>query len=77
MSRSVVGDELCDVQALEMCDLINNTVTAKFCRNISITVAKKLVKSLGVAGIEIQDYLITRLQQSIGGHIGASKKRKN
>lgn len=75
MSKPVYGDinidkKMDDLNS-EICDAINVTSL----RNIDIKIARKLAKTMKIAAAELDDYIIIRMEQKLGGHIGATKKK--
>lgn len=67
MGKPVPGDPEVDVQGKLLAEEIAKTVTHRACRNYDQKTAKKLRKAMAHALVELDDAIITKIQQGIGG----------
>ena len=74
MSNPVDGDPKVDARALEIVKIIDE-IDGDMVKNLDLEISKKLRISLAKATAELDSGTITKLQQSIGGHIGATKNQ--
>lgn len=75
MSKPIYGNPEIDIKAKEI-TLEVLKITPNLCKNIDISTAKKLNKTLKMAVIQLEDAIATKLQQSIGGVIGNNRKQR-
>ena len=75
MSKSVNGDPEIDAKLDGLNTLVLNLISSKNLRNIDIKLARKLAKTMKKSAAELDDYVMIRLEQKLGGHIGATKNR--
>ena len=75
MSRPVKGNFEIDAKLDSLNNLINNLINTKNLRNIDIKLARRLAKTMKKSIAELDDYIIVRVEQKIGGHIGGTKKK--
>jgi len=75
MSKSVNGDPEIDAKLNGLNDLINILINSKNLKNIDIKLARRLAKTMKKSAAELDDYVMVRMEQKLGGHIGATKKK--
>lgn len=75
MSKPVNGDPEIDAKLDGLNSLINDLINSKNLRNIDIKLARRLAKTMKKSSAELDDYVMVRMEQKLGGHIGATKKK--
>lgn len=75
MSKPVNGDPEIDAKLNSLNHLVNNLLSPKNLRNIDIKLARRLAKTMKRSAAELDDYVMVRMEQKLGGHIGATKKK--
>ncbi len=70
-----MGNPAVDIKAKKLLTELRS-VNEKYCRNLTHDAAKDLLNAAQLAVANLTNATITKLQQSIGGHIGATKMRQ-
>ena len=66
MGKPVLGDSKIDAKGRALANTIEITVTYRTCLNYDQKVAKRLRKVMAKAIAELDDVIITKIQQDIG-----------
>ena len=72
MSKPVHGDPIKDKYALQLAQLLE-TVDDSFCKNLDLKTLKAFTKVTKKTVALLEDAIVTKIQQSIGGVRGALK----
>lgn len=75
MSKPVHGDARYDEWAIELYKAVIG-LDERVCRNLNLTMIKKLTKAFKHSLAELEDAIITKQQQSIGGRVGSERAHK-
>lgn len=67
MSKPVPGDPKFDECGKQLASSIKETVTPRACKNYDLQTAKQLRRVMAEAVVDLDNAIVTKLQQSIGG----------
>lgn len=73
MSKPVYGDPAIDQEAHIILGQVCR-ITPKMCKNLDLKTAKKMRKALSAVSVMLDDCIITKIEQSIGGIKGNARK---
>lgn len=74
MSKPIHGDPAVDQEAQDILSQVYR-ITPRMCKNLDLKTAKKMRKALSAITVILDDCIVTKIEQSIGGVKGSVKRK--